>query len=130
MDDVIAVRVLLESGDKRYFLTWGRVYDAVDSSAVEEAILRSASKFALGGSPVSATVCESLGEAANQPFFYEAFFAMAHKPIPFGAGYTIWAGRMRKAIDRGKEIYYLGAPASPVSTPPGDRPGGRKPRGS
>jgi hypothetical protein len=47
-------------------------------------------------------------EAATQPYFYECFFDICQKKIPFGPKYREWAAEMRELMENGKEIYYLG----------------------
>src|SRR5262249_52096581 len=39
VDDVIAVRVTLADGGERYFLTWGRIQDVIDSAPVSALVL-------------------------------------------------------------------------------------------
>lgn len=108
MHDVIALRVTLEDGSSRYFLTWGRLTDPVDSKAIEDLVGRSLSRFSLGGKPVSVTTCDSLGEASGARYFYESLFQMSQKLIPYGARYKKWAQEMLAELKKGNEIYYLG----------------------
>jgi hypothetical protein len=113
MEDIVAVEVTLDTAEKRYFLTWGRVHHRVDPAPLEALILRVCRRFSLGGDPVGTRLCATLQDAADQPYFFECFFDMCQKTIPFGPEYPDWAERTRRAMDEGKEIYYLGRPAPP-----------------
>jgi hypothetical protein len=108
MEDIVAVEVKLDTNEKRYFLTWGRVHDRVDPSPLEALILRTCPNLSLNGNAVGARVCATLQEAADQPYFFECFFAMCQKKIPFGTKYAQWAEKTKRAMNAGKEIFYLG----------------------
>lgn len=108
MEDLIAVRVWLESGEARYFVTWGRVQDAVDPDPVAQLVLEHSTTFSLGGRAVRAEVCQSLQEAREAPYFFEALFDFAQRPIPFGAQYEAWRAAKDTLMRSGKEISYLG----------------------
>ena len=69
VEDVVAVAVTLETGERRYFMTWGRIQDTVDPEPLEALILEHASRVALGGTATSAEVCSSLAAAAAEPYF-------------------------------------------------------------
>jgi hypothetical protein len=115
MDDLVAVEVRLADGGRRYFVTWGRIQDAVDPEPLCEVVLSAARHVSLRGDPVSARVCETLREAADSaeaPYFWECFFTFCQRPIPFGENYGEWRAAMDEAMRRGKEIAYCGAPAS------------------
>ena len=109
MDDWVAVEVKTDSGKSGFFVTWGRIQDAVDPRPLEELTLRVGTRFAIGGTPVSARVCASLREAATQPDFYEALLTFAQKPIPYGEGYDEWRGEMAKRMEEGRDFCFLGA---------------------
>jgi hypothetical protein len=109
VDNIIAIEVALDSGDLRYFLTWGRVQDAVDTIPVQELVLRASSRFELGGKAVAARVCDSLQEAMKQIYFFESFFAMCQRPITFGEHHDSWRSEMDEKMRLGQEIYFLGA---------------------
>jgi hypothetical protein len=70
-----------------------------------------ASRWGVEGS--RAEVCRSLQDAAGEPYFYEALFAFGQKPIPFGEGYAGWRESMDRAMQEGREIYFLGRPPTP-----------------
>lgn len=112
MEDIVAVAIELTNGQKRYFLTWGRIQDAVENAPLEAIVLEYASKFDLGGAPSRACVCHTLQEAAQQPYFYEHFYTMGQKGIPYGRRYLAWKKKIDKLMRRGKELYYLGKPNS------------------
>jgi hypothetical protein len=80
MEDVVAVEVELEDGARRYFLTWGRIQDAVDPGPLCALVLAVAPRFALGGTPAHARLCETLRQAAGSdaaPYFYECLLRFA-----------------------------------------------------
>jgi hypothetical protein len=84
MEDIVAVAVELEDGSERFFLTWGRIQDAVKPAPIEQLMLGVSTQFSLGGKPVNARLCPSLQEARDEPYFYESFFGMCQRTIPFG----------------------------------------------
>lgn len=112
MEDIVAVEVRLDNGRKRHFLTWGRIQNPVDPAPLEALVLRHCTRFSLGGTPVSARLCDTLQEASAGRYFYECFFLMCQERIPFGPQYGKWAARAAAAMEKGKELYFLGAPES------------------
>ncbi|MBK8125107.1 MAG: hypothetical protein IPK56_00060 [Elusimicrobia bacterium] len=88
-------------------LTWGRIFDRIDPKPLLDAIENNLTKY--GISNVSKiTLCESLQDAAAHKFFYETFFLMAQKLIPFGKKkYPKWRAQIKKRILKGEEIYWL-----------------------
>ena len=106
MEDIVTVAVDLENGDVRYFLTWGRIQDPVDPHPLEQLILEKSPRFAIGGTVVRARLCNSLQEAAKEAGFYECFFSMCQKKIPFGKKtYPKWRSEIDQQMRSGKEIY-------------------------
>jgi hypothetical protein len=112
MDHWVALEVKTDSGRSGFFVTWGRIQDAVDPGPLEELTLRVATRFAIGGTPVSARVCASLQEAAVQPYFYEAVLTFAQKPIPYGEGYEEWRREKAQEMEDGRDFCFLGAASS------------------
>jgi hypothetical protein len=108
VEDIVAVRATLETGEARYFLTWGRVMDAVDPGPIEKAVRNYCNHVDLGGKPISVELCDSLQMAAGERYFYEHFFKMTQKKIPVGPEYSAWAAEVANKIRSGREIYYLG----------------------
>lgn len=108
MEDVVAVEVTLKAGERRYFLTWGRILDPVDGTVLAALVLEHAAKNALGGEPVSAKVCPTLADARDQPYFYEALLYFAWAPPRFGTDYESWRQERETAMRQGRELYYLG----------------------
>jgi len=77
VDSIIAVRVRLDSGVDRYFLTWGDLgSNRRWPGDIERAVLRASVCFALGGTPVDARVCDALQAASGERYFYECLVAM------------------------------------------------------
>jgi len=108
MEDIVAVELSTTEGTVCYFVTWGRIQNRVDPEPLERLILKVADHFAIPGTPASARLCESLQDAREAPFFYEAIFDFAQKTIPFGSGYEKWRRRMDKRMRRGQEMYCAG----------------------
>jgi hypothetical protein len=111
MDDVVAVEVGLTDGGSRYFLTWGRIQDAVDPQAVCDLVLVAARRCALGGEPTTARLCDTLREAADSasaPYFYECYLGFARQSIPYGDEYESWREQKADAMADGREIAYCG----------------------
>jgi hypothetical protein len=108
MENIVAVAIDLENGDVRYFLTWGRIQHPVDPHPLEQLMLEQSSHFAIGGKAVRARLCISLQEAAKEAGFYECFFDMCQKKIPFGeTTYSPWRSEIDRRMRSGKEIWYL-----------------------
>ena len=108
MDDIVAVRVELDTGEHRYFITWGRLHDVVDPRPLAHVILANAHHFSLGGKPIQASVCDSLSEASGAPYFFEGLLAISRESIPFGPGYEEWRKSKLEAMAKGREIHFLG----------------------
>lgn len=110
MEHIVAVAVSLKEGGTVYFLTWGRIQSPVDPCPLEKLVLSQSKRFALGGKALEARVCGSLQEARREPFFYEYFFSMSQKLIPFGVStYKQWRREMDEKKREGKELYFLGS---------------------
>ena len=105
MEDIVAIRVIDSRGKKHFFVTWGRVFDAVDPKPLLDAVRSSLPKFGGMSAIRSIRVCETLQEAADQPYFYEALFSFSRE--------RDLSERVRRArIIAGKNIYYLGKPVA------------------
>jgi hypothetical protein len=92
VDSIIAVRVRLDSGVDRYFLTWGDLgSNRCWPGDVERAALRASVGFALGGTPVGARVCDTLQAASGERYFYECLVAMQQQiPAATRKKFTAW----------------------------------------
>jgi hypothetical protein len=126
VDSIVAVRVRLDSGADRYFLTWGNLgANRCWPGDIERAVLRASVHFALGGTPVDARVCDTLQAASGERYFYECLIAMQQQmPAAARKKFTAWADKMTAAVLRGGELYYLGAPEDQDGRPPA-APGAR-----
>jgi hypothetical protein len=111
VEDVVAVTVTLDNGERRYFMTWGRIQNPVDPDPLAALVLRHAVGFDLGGRPVAAEVCPSLRDARQAPYFYEALVSFGRCPILQGDGYEAWKRETSEAMESGRELYYLGRDA-------------------
>src|SRR4051812_15683190 len=109
MQDIVAIRVVDKKRGKAAFLTWGRVFDSTDTTALRDVVAKvAAARFGFRHI-VSVEVCECLQEVGRYKYFFEALAAFSGKRIPFGRKtYGPWAAKMRKAIKSGKELYLLG----------------------
>lgn len=108
MEDIVAVRVKLNSGTSRYFLTWGRIPDVVDPKPLLDIVAKNLNRFDLGGVPTAIELCFTLQDASEEPYFYETLFRMTQQKIPVGSGYRPWRKRVLGALKEGQELYYLG----------------------
>jgi hypothetical protein len=113
VEDVVAVEVRLTSGESRYFITWGRVFGAVEPEPLTSHVLAASRTCALGGDPVSAHLCYSLQEAQAQTYFYEALVTFAAELAKRGSTRQErddWAAARAEEMAQGMSIYYLGLP--------------------
>lgn len=108
MEDIVAVALELESGSRLYVLTWGRIQDPVDPAPLEQLVFEQSVNRVFGEKLIRARLCRSLQEASQEPFFYECFFSMCQKKIPFGDDYPQWRKEIDDRMRSGKELYYLG----------------------
>lgn len=107
MNDIIALKAKSKANKLYYFLTWGRIFDSIDESEIIKALQSNLSKFGIKNAS-SIKVCASLKDALNAKYFYENYFLMCQKGIPFGSRYSNWKKEMARKIKNGKEIYFLG----------------------
>lgn len=107
MEDIVAVRVELADGRSCYYLTWGRIQHPVDTEPLETLMLRHAQGQLAKHRPVEAHVTR-LAEASEAPWFFECFFGMAQKPIPFGPDYQAWRRKTNRRMREGRDIWFLG----------------------
>ena len=108
MEDIVAIRVRLATGSDRFFLTYGRLFDAVDPSRTLEVVVRHLHAYDLGGRPVRVEMCHTLQDAKSQPYFFEALFQLSQQSIPLGAQYEAWRRKVSAEMERGKHLHYLG----------------------
>lgn len=112
MDNIVAVAVKIADGNRRFFLTWGRVFDPVDPTELEKIVLAFSGEYALGGKPIAAEVAYSLQDAAGEPYFFEAFHILCTARVPAsGMAFKKWLMKMRREMRKGKHLLYCGLPA-------------------
>jgi hypothetical protein len=109
MEDVVAVRLVLENRKECFFMTWGRIQHPTDPTELQSIVLQASPGFGVGGNPSSAELCASLREASGAPFFYEGLIHFSQRTIPYGDGYKSWKEDIGKRMKDGKELYFLGA---------------------
>jgi hypothetical protein len=108
MENIVAIRVTDAKGKRHFFLTWGRIFDSTKTDELFIAIKPHLQKFGVKGAS-KLYLCESLREAAQQKYFFEAFFELSQEKISFGIKtYPKWKAKQKARIKNGKGIYYLG----------------------
>jgi hypothetical protein len=108
MEDIIAIRVTDSGGRKHYFLTWGRIFDRIETDELYLAIKPHLKRFGIKNKR-QFHLCDSLREAMQQRYFFEGFFKMAQERIPYGvSSYPKWKSKQKARIKKGRGIYYLG----------------------
>jgi hypothetical protein len=109
VEDVVALEVKLRTGELRYFVTWGRLFDPIDPTRLIESARTHMSEAALGGEIESVRLCDSLREAKDAPYFFEALLSFAQQQIPRADDHEAWRARMRSELAAGKQLYFLGS---------------------
>jgi len=99
LESIVAVRVTLESGRSRYFLA--PTCRTLSEEELELYILSNCKKFALGGKPKRALVCQSLQAAARQKYFYECLIDLQRQP-------AIPVRQMKRLLSLGKLMSFCG----------------------
>ena len=108
MEDIIAIRVTDSRDRKHYFLTWGRVFNRIETDELFSAIKPHLKSFGIKNGR-HFHLCDSLREAVRQRYFFEAFFKMTQEKIPYGvSSYPKWKSKQKARIKKGREIHYLG----------------------
>lgn len=110
MDDIVAIRVSLGEAGSAYFLTWGRTFDAVDAGPLEELVLAHARTTCDFSDAIEARLCDTLHDAANEPYFYECFFDMCGRRAGADCDWHAWREARRIEQERHREIWLLGRP--------------------
>jgi hypothetical protein len=107
LEDIIAIRVTEKDGASVAFITWGRLFDAVDETGILAAVERSLPKFGIR-EYTKLTVCDNLGEVAGERYFYEALFHFSAKFDHGYVNYESWRIDKLECVKAGKDIYFLG----------------------
>ncbi len=110
MEDLVGIKVVDRVKGECGLITWGRLFGAVDEDALAQAVRPHLGKCGLRDVDL-VQVCHSLGALSHHPYFYEALFEFAREKQPSSKRYAKWVKRKRKAVERGREIYFLGLPA-------------------
>jgi hypothetical protein len=107
VEDIVAIKIVDKSGTEHFFLTWGRIFDPVDPEPLLAAVRPNLSRWGVRQAR-SLEICDSLQDAALEPYFYEALFMMAQERIPFGPKYRTWQAGKRRRVRKGEDIRYVG----------------------
>jgi hypothetical protein len=108
MDDVVAIKVRDAKRGWVGFVTWGRLWGALNEEKLLETIRPHFCGFGIS-EPSEINVCNSLREIESGEYFYEAIIAFSWKTPPFGDAYKAWKKKRRKALQSGGEIYFVGS---------------------
>lgn len=109
MEDLVGIRVVDGVMGECGFITWGRVFGAVEEDELAQAVRSHLHTCGLHDVE-SVEVCYSLRDLSHHTYFYEALFKFAREKKPSAKQYAKWIARKRKAIERGREVYFLGLP--------------------
>jgi hypothetical protein len=91
---------MFEGGETHYYLTYGRVHDAVDPRPIERAVRRYVDRPTRRVASVE--LCDTLAAASRAPYFYEGLFHFSNSPIPFGDGYAEWRDEQRNSSTKAR----------------------------
>jgi hypothetical protein len=107
MEDVVGLKVRDAKRGWVGFVTWGRLWDAVDEDAVAEAVKPHLAGFGIS-EPQEILVCTSLAEIQSGQYFYEALLSFSWNAPAFGPRYEEWRNEKRAAVREGRELYFIG----------------------
>ena len=107
MEDIISIKVVINGSQKKFFLTWGRIFSPLDEEYIIEIMKKYLPNFGIRYYK-EISICESLQECSSERYFFENLFIMSQEKIPFGVKYKQWKISMAKKMKQGKEIYFLG----------------------
>ena len=105
MEDVIGLRVRSPDGEVNGFITWGRVFDAVDPAKQIKALRKMLPLYKIDPNS-EIELCYSLSDLSAFPYFYEALIQFAAE-FPKTRSEK-WMAMRRAKIKVGREIYFLG----------------------
>ena len=107
MDDIVALKVTDKNCGQAAFITWGRIFGAVDSQSLIKVVSKHLHHFGIL-QPEELELCYCLQDVKDFPNFYEALIYFAQRPIRFGVrSYPAWAKERKQAMLKGNEIYFL-----------------------
>lgn len=107
-----AVRLISSTHGDLFLLTWGNVYDRARlSNVVRDYISRHGD---LAGTISGIELCRTVGEAAQAPYFFEAFFEMARsRRRQVRSMWILQRRATARKMAEGREIWFLGLPTAP-----------------
>jgi len=107
MEDIVGIKIKDKIKGEGALITWGRLFDPVDETELLDVIKAHVARWGINDLE-SISVCYSLKEIADQPYFYESLIRFIQEPIPYGSGYESWKRKKKKALKKGEDIYFTG----------------------
>lgn len=115
MNDLVCIKIRDRQRGVVHALTWGRLFDAVESDQLLQGVKIGVSAFGVN-EVIDLELCDSLASGAHEPYFYEALFSFAQQPIPYGPKYKKWVQQKRSEIIAGKSLFVISARANSKRT--------------
>lgn len=109
MEDVVGIKVRDAKNGWFGFVTWGRLWDAVDGTELIRAVTPHLTGFQDITHPQEVQICNSLRDLRDAEYFYEGLISFSRERPPYGDGYEAWRKRKQRDIQDGRDIYFIGA---------------------
>lgn len=107
MEDIVGIKIKDKIRGSGALITWGRLFDTVDEAELLGVVKKHLTRWGIEDLE-SMSLCYSLTEIADQPYFYECLIKFIQEPIPYGASYEAWKRKKKKALKNGDDIYFTG----------------------
>lgn len=107
MDDVVGVIAEDSVRGRVGFVTYGRLWDPVDPAELLANISAHLPECGIEN-VVSLSLCDTLSELREAPYFFESLISFSWRPIPFGPNYEQWRESTRREVELGRHIYCVG----------------------
>jgi hypothetical protein len=108
LEDVVGIKVRDKNNGLFGFMTWGRLWDPVDDTELLRAVRPFIAHCQGIEEIVDVEVCYSLRDVQHTPYFYEALISFSWGQPQRHEKYKRWRKDMRKELERGRQIYFLG----------------------
>jgi len=105
MEDIVGIKFKDKIRGEGALITWGRLFDRVDSTELLEVVKPHLSSFGVTELE-SIELCYSLMEISHFPYFYECLIPFIQEPIPNGIKYKTWVKKKQKALKDGHDISF------------------------